>query len=293
MTAQKGKFTPLEIWNEVVPGNRRGDAERVASSVSTRSKSLTGFIVFEGIEGSGKTTQARMLADRLQKENHKVLLTKEPTDNLFFGKLARSVYRAESAHEAMKTEVARALEAEEYRRTKSNAGEAKRMHLARFEELAAKTKEHTHHDIVTLLQIIITLDRHEHLTEIIAPALDGGETVISDRYFPSTPAYAAADGLDWRPFLQLQHEVVGGDLLTPDIIFFIDIPPAIGLARTLEKQKGNKEYFDNEERLGRVRKAYHELFAELETDKKFNVVKLDGAQTVKELHNQIWKTINL
>ncbi|MEI6477647.1 MAG: dTMP kinase [bacterium] len=43
------------------------------------------FIAFEGLDGSGESTQVALLAERLLKDGHKVLVTKEPTNNIIGG----------------------------------------------------------------------------------------------------------------------------------------------------------------------------------------------------------------
>lgn len=50
------------------------------------------FIVFEGIDGSGLSTQAYLLKEYLKNTNAKVLLTKEPTDGII-GMLIRNALR--------------------------------------------------------------------------------------------------------------------------------------------------------------------------------------------------------
>ena len=52
------------------------------------------FIVFEGIDGSGKGTQARMLADHLIRQGKRVVLTEEPTKELFTGYFTRILLRS-------------------------------------------------------------------------------------------------------------------------------------------------------------------------------------------------------
>ena len=47
------------------------------------------FIVFEGIDGSGQSTQARLLADFFEKQGKNVVLTKEPTAESVAGKKIR------------------------------------------------------------------------------------------------------------------------------------------------------------------------------------------------------------
>jgi len=53
------------------------------------------FITFEGIEGSGKTTQAKMLAEKLKKEGLKVLYTYEPGDTELGQKLREILLNAD------------------------------------------------------------------------------------------------------------------------------------------------------------------------------------------------------
>jgi dTMP kinase len=49
------------------------------------------FIAFEGIDGSGKSTQVKRLAERLEKAGHKVFITVEPT-NSPIGTIIRNVF---------------------------------------------------------------------------------------------------------------------------------------------------------------------------------------------------------
>ena len=67
----------------------------ISYSISFKKNKLPGILIaLEGIDGSGKTTQAQELVKRLKKEKHKVIYTKEPTDEPT-GKLIRQVLAGE------------------------------------------------------------------------------------------------------------------------------------------------------------------------------------------------------
>jgi dTMP kinase len=59
------------------------------------------FIVFEGVDGSGKSTQMSMLKDQLEKHDKDVVLTREPTDGIV-GELIRRY--AESRSRSLRPE---------------------------------------------------------------------------------------------------------------------------------------------------------------------------------------------
>jgi len=49
------------------------------------------FVVFEGLDGSGQTTQAKLLKEYLEEQGFKVLMTKEPTLDSLAGKKIRQI----------------------------------------------------------------------------------------------------------------------------------------------------------------------------------------------------------
>lgn len=56
------------------------------------------FIVFEGIDGSGKSTQAKLLTHLFEKNGHKVWLTAEPTQGQY-GKEARKIISSNESYD--------------------------------------------------------------------------------------------------------------------------------------------------------------------------------------------------
>ena len=109
------------------------------------------FIVFEGIDGAGTTTQAQRLLGWLEARGLRVLLTREPSDgpvgNLVRNMLKRRIVVPRSV---------RGTDADVDPRT---------------------------------VALLFAADRLDHLDGEIRPALDAGFWVLSDRYVDSSLAY--------------------------------------------------------------------------------------------------------
>jgi dTMP kinase len=73
----------------------------------TRTQMANGgrFISFEGIDGSGKSTQARILADRLRSTDHNVVLTREPGGSLGAEEIRRLVLEGDPERWSAETEI--------------------------------------------------------------------------------------------------------------------------------------------------------------------------------------------
>ena len=149
------------------------------------------FIVIEGIDGSGHTTQAKLLKDFLikkgwqarqnfPKENlgGQAVLTKEPTLDSDAGKKIKEILEKKIKSDALR------------------------------------------------LQKLFTEDREEHLKNKIIPALKQGKVVISDRYCFSSFAYGVSDGVDLDKLIKMNE-----DFLLPDLTIILKVNPEICLKR--------------------------------------------------------------
>ena len=63
------------------------------------------FITFEGIDGSGKSTQARLLAETLRAEGHDVVLTREPGGSPGAEEIRRMVLEGDPDRWSAETEI--------------------------------------------------------------------------------------------------------------------------------------------------------------------------------------------
>ncbi|MNE51664.1 Thymidylate kinase [compost metagenome] len=72
--------------------------------------------------------------------------------------------------------------------------------------------------------------RRQHLVEKVEPALEKGITVLCDRFIDSSLAYQGhARGLGIEEVLSINSFATNGKM--PDLTFYMDIEPEIGLAR--------------------------------------------------------------
>ncbi len=194
------------------------------------------FIVFEGGDGSGKSTQARNLSQRLRRRSIPVLLTREPGGTPS-GESIRRLLKGQRSFRPMSE-------------------------LLLFEAARAQLVE-----------------------SVIRPGLDGGATVICDRYTASTVAYQGhGRGLDLALIQQLNEMATGG--LVPDLTVLLDLSPLVGLSR---RGAAGSDPFESapQEFQSKVREGY--LAQAAEAPERWLV--LDGSRPQSELSQEIWTKV--
>ncbi len=153
------------------------------------------FISFEGIDGSGKSTQARLLAQNLRDAGRVVTLTREPGGSPGAEEIRRLVLEGDPERWSAETEI-----------------------------------------------LLFTAARRDHLEKTIRPALDRGETVITDRFADSTRVYQGITRGDLRATVDRLHDLIIGT--EPDLTLLIDIDPATGLSRAVARRDSEQRFED-------------------------------------------------
>lgn len=130
-----------------------------------------------------------------------------------------------------------------------------------------------------LLQIMAA--RYEHVHKRIIPKLDGGISVICDRFVDSTACYHGQDiGIDLVYDL---HKSLISDVM-PDITFFIDIDPNIALPRALVRGNNNKFESKNIEFHQKVYDGFQYISAKFSN----RIVKINASTlSVQKIHDII------
>jgi len=103
--------------------------------------------------------------------------------------------------------------------------------------------------------LVMFAARCEHLAQVIRPALERGEVVISDRFTDASFAYQGGGrGIPSQRLETLETWVQNG--LHPDLTLLFDLPEAVAQARM--QSRGEADRFEREQMAfhGRVRAAY-------------------------------------
>jgi dTMP kinase len=78
--------------------------------------------------------------------------------------------------------------------------------------------------------LLMAADRAQHVTEVIAPALDAGKDVVTDRYVPSSLAYQGyGRGMDVDALRRVSTEMAAA--AEPDLVVLLEVPASIAAGR--------------------------------------------------------------
>ena len=190
---------------------------------------MSKYLALEGGDGSGKSTIAAALRDRLESSGHQVVMVREPGG--------------------------------------TPLGEAIRELLLDSESLDVWAEV-----------FLFAAQRAELVREVVRPALQAGQWVISDRTYYSSIAYQGRGRGLGEDRIRLINEA-GLDGVLPDHVFFLDVDPATALARQDRPDRIGREGVEFQTR---VRDSYLEL---ARNDPR--VETLDGSEPVQNLVEKI------
>lgn len=136
--------------------------------------------------------------------------------------------------------------------------------------------------------LLYAASRSQHVEEIIRPALKEGKVVFSDRYVDSSLAYQGA-GRDLGIQEVKQINDFATDKLDPDLTFFLDLAPEVGLKR-IEKLRPGQEDRLEQENLAFHKKVYAG-FLKVKEMYPERLVTVDATQPIDQVVAQVIATL--
>jgi dTMP kinase len=133
--------------------------------------------------------------------------------------------------------------------------------------------------------LLFAADRTEHVKEI-SQKLAEGRVVISERYFYSSIAYQGASGVSLKWLMELNRFAP-----VPELVLYLDVSPEVGLERISSKKSlrssiREKEYFERQDFLGKVR----EIYLDLANENRFAVI--DASSTIDDVQTSIRRVVS-
>lgn len=130
---------------------------------------------------------------------------------------------------------------------------------------------------------LFAAQRAQLVSQMVAPALDRGAWVISDRTYYSSIAYQGrARGLGEEKVREINEIGLAG--VVPGLVFVLEVDPSTGLGRQHRPDRIGSESVAFQEQ---VMTAYREL-ARAEPDR---VMLLDGSQSVEVLVDRVMEAV--
>jgi len=122
--------------------------------------------------------------------------------------------------------------------------------------------------------LLYAADRAQHVHDVLRPALDAGEVVITDRFIDSSLAYQGAGRtIPLDDVRMLSRWATEG--LQPDLTILLDLPPEVGLARARGRAAADRMEAESLDFHQRVRQTFRAL-AEADPDR---YLVIDAQQT--------------
>lgn len=133
--------------------------------------------------------------------------------------------------------------------------------------------------------LLFAADRTEHIKEI-KKYLAEGRVVITERYFYSSIVYQGASGVSIKWLKEVNRFAP-----IPDLVLYLDVTPEVGLERissgnSLRSSTREKEYFERQDFLGKVRENY----LDLANENNFTVI--DASGPIDEVQTTIRRRVS-